>query len=90
MPVTARTLPTHCRSRPRHNHESSQAQHIHELIASLRLAQARERGELVRRAALALGKTPKTVYRMLKAADGMPGANPARMLVRLLWMPLWP
>lgn len=46
----------------------AQAQHIHELIASLRLAQARERGELVRRAALALGKTPKTVYRMLKAA----------------------
>lgn len=54
----------------------AQAQHIHELIASLRLAQARERGELVRRAALALGKTPKTVYRMLKAAGWDAGRKP--------------
>lgn len=48
--------------------DKAQAQIIHTLAQDLTASTPKGRGELVQRAALALGKSVKTVYRLLKAA----------------------
>lgn len=48
--------------------DTAQAQIIHTLAQELTASTPKGRGELVQRAALALGKSAKTVYRLLKAA----------------------
>ena len=48
--------------------DKAQAQIIHTLAQNLTASTPKGRGELVQRAALALGKSVKTVYRLLKEA----------------------
>ena len=56
--------------------DKAQAQIIHALAEDLRASAPKGRGELVRRAALALGLTPKSIYRMLGQAGWESGRKP--------------
>lgn len=58
--------------------DKARAQIIHALADDLRASAPKERGELVRRAALALGLAPKSVYRLLGEAGWESGRKPRR------------
>ena len=58
--------------------DKARAQIIHKLVEDMRTGERKERTALVRRAALALGLNPKSVYRLLREAGWESGRKTRR------------